>query len=74
VTFSTPQRAVAFDYPGNVEAIWKQANGTVILDTGDISGSGNNFTGLSSTQPIGSVTLHRSFVNEIHGLEYSACH
>ncbi len=73
VTFSTPQRAEGFDYPGNVEAIWKQPDGTVIEDTGDIAGSGNNFTGLSSTQPIGSVTLHRAGVNVIQGLEYSGC-
>jgi hypothetical protein len=54
---------------GQVDAIWKRPDGTVIEDTGLIPGSGTNFTGLSATQPIGSVTLHRSFVNVLIGLD-----
>jgi len=72
-SFTALQRAVGIDYPGNVQLAWKRPDGAIIRDTGDVSGSGDNFLGLGSDQPIQSAVLIRNYGNLIRGVSFAAC-
>ena len=73
VDFAQAQRSAAFDYPGNVRAVWRTPDGTEVHDTGSVSGSETNFLGLRSDAPIGSLTLIRSPTNMISALFFANC-
>ena len=74
VEFLSPQRAAGFQYPGNVRAIWKDEQGAVIFDTGDVPGSGDYlFLGLHAARPIKTMVLVRQNVNYIQDLSYAGC-